>query len=501
MTAADPNKRGRRLARNFSWLSLQEGVTRLLGLATAIYLARVLSPGNYGALGLAMAVVGFATVFVRAGTASRGTRMTARDPDAVPEIYAEISSLRITVALAMITLLAVAAPRLSQALDISPLLIFLCSLLLLRPALTVMWLFQGLDRMHVSAVADMAEKTLTFIGLLLFVHGIGNDVMWAPVVELAAVLIVLAGLYRQLFRLYGRLRLRFKLSAWRETSREALPLSLASLLSSVYMNGGVLLLGWLANAESAALFLVAQKIMLTLITLLAISNSAAFPSISRLMVPAPAEALALSIRILRYFLVVTTPLFLLVAFHADFLVDLLFGQEYRGAAQTLIILLAAIPFMAAARNARMLLMAIPKPLSVLSARLAGASVLLALAFWLIPGKGTAGAAVALAAGEITSSLVMLAAVRRATGHLSIDFRSMSPLLAGLASAVAYFFLQAWPLAAGLAVAAAVYTALVFLLRGISVSEIRTMPGLFIPRAPESRPRAVHEDRTELNDDA
>ena len=103
-----------------------------------------------------------------------------------------------------------------------------------------------------------------------------------------------------------------------------------------------------------------------------------------------------------------------------------------------------------------------------------------MAFWLIPDKGTVGAALALAAGEITSSLLMLAAVYRATGDLPIDRLCLAPLLAGLVSAAAYVFLDSWPLAGRIAAAAAVYTALVFLLKGISMKEVRTMPGLFLP---------------------
>ncbi|MEE4292348.1 MAG: flippase [Xanthomonadales bacterium] len=470
----------RRLARNFSWLGLQELVIRLVGLATAIYLARVLSPASYGALGLALAVVSFASVFVRAGTGSRGTRMTARDPGAVPKIFADINSLRIVMALVMIGLLIVFAPALGDLLQVEPLLIILCAFLLLRPGLTVVWAFRGLDRMHVPALTDMAEKILVLIGLLLLVHGKGNDVLWAPVVELMAILVIVAILYHLLTRLYGPLRLRFDLNAWREISGEALPLSMASLLGSVYMSGGVLLLGWLADTESAALFLVAQKVMLTLLTLLGISTTAAFPSISRFLSHNKQEALDLAARILRYFLVVTTPLFLLVIFHARFLIELLFGSEYRDSAAALVILMTAIPFLAAAGGARMLLRAIPKPASILGARLLGAMVLLTTSLWFIPEHGTMGAAAALAAGEIVSSVLMLAAVRRATGGLPWCSRCLAPLLAGLASATVYIALGPWPLFARLLIAAVTYGLLVILLKGITTTELRSMPGLFLP---------------------
>jgi len=43
------------LARNFSWLTLKQLLTRIVGLVTTIYLARTLSVIAYGALGFALA--------------------------------------------------------------------------------------------------------------------------------------------------------------------------------------------------------------------------------------------------------------------------------------------------------------------------------------------------------------------------------------------------------------------------------------------------------------
>ena len=63
----------RRLTRNMSWLMLQEMAVRALGIATAIYLARVLTPTQYGQLGLALALVAILSKLVEAACA-RPTR-------------------------------------------------------------------------------------------------------------------------------------------------------------------------------------------------------------------------------------------------------------------------------------------------------------------------------------------------------------------------------------------------------------------------------------------
>ena len=147
----------RRMARNFSWLSLQEVFIRLVGLATAIYLARVLGAENYGQLGLALGIISFAAVVVRSGTGSRGTRMTARDPVTVPELYAQITGLRLISAIALIGSIAVFAPWLGDLFQVSPWLLILCSFLLLRPALSVVWAFRGPSRLSSSFLVGFSS--------------------------------------------------------------------------------------------------------------------------------------------------------------------------------------------------------------------------------------------------------------------------------------------------------------------------------------------------------
>jgi O-antigen/teichoic acid export membrane protein len=495
-----------RLARNFTWLTLQEVLIRLIGLATAIYLARTLSAADYGALGLALAIVSFAAVLVRAGTGSRATRLTARDPSAVPLIYAQVTGLRLASAALILTVLVGFSGVIAPAFSISPTLLILCSLLLLPPALTVGWAFRGLDDMRVTAVADIAEKALTLIALLWLVHGVGNDVLWAPAAEAAAGVLVISWMYRRLRRLYPSLRVQFRVRDWPEIAREALPISLASLLGTFYLNGGVLLLGWLANAGAAALFLVAQKVMMTLAVLLQVVNAAAFPSASRLVQEDLAAALRLVTQLLRYYLVMIVPLFLLVAFHAADVLRLLFGPAYADAAKVLVILLAALPFLVISNSLQLLLMALPRPTAVLTTRIAGAAVLLALGLLLIPRSGATGGALALAAGEGANALLLFLFVVRATGGVPWDLRCFAPLAAGAAAALAYAAVQTWPIFLKLPLAAVVYLGLVVLLAGVSFREIRAVPLLLLSVArgegsPQQRPqdawiKPAAEDRSE-----
>jgi PST family polysaccharide transporter len=462
------------LARNLSWLSLQELAIRLIGLATAIYLARTLAPADYGALGLAMALVNFADVVVRGGTGTRATRLIARDPDSVPQVHGQITGFRLGMATILIAVLVGFSGSIAPVFSLPKDLLVLCSILLLSSVFTTAWAFRGLDRMHVPAIADVVEKTLTFIGLLLLVHGVGRDLLWAPVIHLVAALTVLSWMYRKLKVSYPELRLRPRFSNWTEIAREALPFSFAGMLASVYQNGGVLLLGWLTTSASAAMFLVAQKIMLTLALLLQVINNAAFPTASRLVHQDMPAALLLAKRLLRYYLVSIVPAFLLVAFHAADLLSLIFGESYRDAAPVLVALLAALPFAAATSSLQLLMKAIPRPTAVLAARAGGATALLLLAVTLIPRIEALGAAIALAVGEGVGTLILLFFVRRETGGVPWDLRCIAPLTAGVATALLYALVAAWPIWLKLPLAATAYAGLALALHAVTVAEIHAL---------------------------
>lgn len=475
MSAGPVSDLTRRLTRNFFWLSVQEGMLRIIGLITAIYLARTLSPANYGSLGLALAVVGVVMVLVRAGSGSRATRLTARDPEAVPDIYAEITGLRIVAAAIGIIGLIAFSPWIARALSIPPTLLIVSTLLLVRPALTVVWAFRGLDRMDVTTAAKVADKVLALAGLLLLVRGSGDDYLWAPVVEAAAGLVMMVWVYRQLLRIYPHVRIEFRVRDWPEVSREALPLGLAALMGSLYLNGVVLLLGWFANPESAAAFLVAQKVMLTLALLLQVINRSAFPSASRLLLADMPGTLALTARLLRYYLVMVIPAILLVAFHADVVLQVLFGSAYADAGPVLLVMMGAVPFMAINQSLRLLLMALPRPMSVFATDLVSTSVMLSLCAVLIPRTGAVGAAAALVVTELAAMILLSVFVRRATGGLPWNTRCLAAFAAGAVAALVYAAAAAWTPAGRLAIAGLVYLVAALVLRAVTTSELRALP--------------------------
>jgi hypothetical protein len=91
--------------------------------------------------------------------------------------------------------------------------------------------------------------------------------------------------------------------------------------------------------------------------------------------------------------------------------------------------------------------------------------------------GAEGAAMALAAGEAVSTLLMFVFVRRATGGVPWDLQCTAPLAAGAAAAALYLVVAGWPIWLKLPLAAAVYAGLALVLRAMTLAEIRDLTRL------------------------
>jgi len=469
----------RRLARNVKWLSLKELMIRLIGLATAIYLARVLSPAAYGSLGLAIALIGVLGTLVQAGTGSRATRLTALDPGAIPRIYAETTGLRIAIVLLVLVALALSIPGLSSALSVPPGLLYLYAFVLLRPTFTVAWAFRGLDQMHITAMADVLEKALVFCALILLVRGQGNDLLWVPVFEAGAALLIVLLLRKRLGRLYAGLRISFRYRDWPEVSRESLPLGMAALLGSLYLHGAILLLGWMDTSTSAADFLVAQKLMLTMTLLLHVINSSAFPSVSRLLSSDTSQALDLVSSLLRFYLVLIIPVIFVLAIFSDQIIRLLFGSGYPDSGPVLIILLATLPFLAINQSLLLILRTVPKPKTVLFGQIMSTVVLLIAATVLIPRFGAGGAAAAVVAGEVAGMVLLYWLTTRAVGTLPLNASCFSPLVAGALASLVYLFTNDWSLLVKLSLTVITYALALWALKAVTRDELRSVPHIVI----------------------
>ena len=444
--------------RNAGFLAAGELLERGIGLAIAVLLARSLGVAGYGAVGVAVSTLAFLGIAIRVGTTPLGIREVARHPQpaAIAALYGRIAGLRLVLASALLVLLVFGLGPLARSLGVPPALLGLYALGLLPLALAASWVFLGLERMHVVALGSLLERAVVLAALWLLVRGPDPDLLRVPLVEVGAAALATLG-YLLLLRGRGLVLRPRPSRAGLGLLGEGVPVALAIALQTVYIQGDVMLLGWLSSTEAAGVFLASHKLVLTGSMVPTILQQAAFPATGRLLHRDRARAVALQSSILRGSLALVVPIGVLGSAAGPELLSLFYGAGFAEAAPVLRITLWTLPLVAIAGVQRALLLAAGASKPLLLGVATGCVAHVALALVLIPAAGAKGAAVACLLGEVlgVSTLVTLARLR--LGRSALSPRALAPLAAG-GLALLPLALPGVGLPARLALAAAVYGA-------------------------------------------
>jgi O-antigen/teichoic acid export membrane protein len=424
----------RRLLLNSIVLGSGRVVTMALGLGTVAVLMRHLGPSGFGEYTTVLTYLWFCSVIADAGLTTLLVREISREPARTQILLRSSFGFK---ALWTIATLAV-------ALGVSPLLPYsaparsgillaaggtLCMSLQAVPAA----FFQARLRMGPLTLGEVLAATVQF-GLVVWLTGrrIGlPTLLLAPAVGSLISLAVVSGLaWRCMAREEeessgepgrqhaagtegrdgGALSTDGGVALWPILAREAWPLGLAGMLTSVYARLDLMLLSVLATPTAVGLYGAAYRVIEVVLSLSSILMRTLFP-----MLAAVSEDRRALLRRFQWATeltwIVLMPLLLIVLFAADEIVVLAGGPGMRAAAAPLrVLMLATVATFADNLFAAVITVLGRQRFFVLTG--AGALVLnLALNLLLIPRYGTLGAAWATFATEAAAAIVLWAILR------------------------------------------------------------------------------------------
>ena len=474
--------RFQRVAKNAGWLAAGEFGSRALGLLTVLYLARVLGPDAYGAIGVATALFGFLTVLSYFGTAQQAIRSVARDPASIPEVFSTITGLRIvsTGTVALIVLLAAKPLSSLLGIPVSLLLLYLATL----PATVLLprWAFHGLDRMHVPASTEFVERGLILLLLVVFVGAGPGAIYRVPLIEAVVGLSIAIVLVSLLIGEHGKLTVRFDRRKWPPILREGSKISFARVLERVYLDGDAILLASMAGTAPAAVYVVGHKIALTAVSGAGIFHQSAFPMTLRISADDPGAAVDYQSTLMRYLnLLLALPVCVGIA-GAGPIVAFLYGDAYAEAASVLQVSLLAVPFTVLSQSLRRLLMATAGSQGLVGSAIAAVAVHVGTAIVLIPNHGAAGAAIGCVSGQIAGTVGLAYNVKRACGALPVAANHVVPWLgAGLGLAafggIGSMFSENWALVPAAVAGVATFAGVSVLLGAVRPEDLRRLRSL------------------------
>ncbi len=460
-----------RLLGNVGWLSVGELFNRAAGLFIALYLARVLGPKWYGIVGSAIAVYSCFAVLVQAGLEPAGIREISRNPTNAQAVFTQNSSLRLLLALVTFVTLLAASPFLAEALSVPWWLLVIYAGCFFPTALSATWVLRGLEEMRLVAIAIASQRVLIAIGIVLFIREPRADLPYVALIEVAVMVLISAWTIQRVRSIWGGLSHDLGLRYWQALMREALPIVGSRLLMLVYSNGDILLLGILTGPVTAGVFLVAQKLTITVWQLATVFLIASFPEVSRRVEKDKQAAISLQADVLRYLLVISIPFVVTAIIFAKPMVVFLFGQAYVQAAVVLTVLALCLPVSFAVGCLRQLLFAAACPGKAFTGYLFGTSVHIALAILWIPLAGPTGAALACFTGEVFVLLTLVFFVLR---QLQVSLwlpRAFSPIAAGVVLGLVISALLPANIFVLTIVGIIIYTALLFMFGSINKVEV------------------------------
>jgi PST family polysaccharide transporter len=271
------------------------------------------------------------------------------------------------------------------------------------------------------------------------------------------------------------LRPSFHVRDWAALSRPAIVLSLSSGLATIYLFTTQILTSLSAGAVQTGLFAASLRVFAVVASIPSLMVAAALPLLAR-AARDDTDRLHFALqRIFEVALIAGVGVSVVLVTGAGPIIHVVAGHRYAGAVQPLRIEGAAalgtclIPVWSAG------LLALHRHTAMLLCNVIVVSLTVALTLSLAPTLGANGSALATVAGELTAAACLLVALTRANRRLLPDGARVVPRVALAAAPAFAVMLVHLPGLVQLALAAAVYTAIIVLSRALPREILELLP--------------------------
>lgn len=420
-----------RVAQNAAVLYAVHIAGLFLPLILVPYLARVLRPEGWGLVVFAQSFAAWLALVLEYGFYLSATRLIARvrdDPRRVAEVVADVQGARVL----LVAFLLVAGALSYVAVPIfrsNPEYLVFAWLFAVAQGLNPSWYFQGVERMQLPAVLEIAGKAAATVGVFVLVKGPQDG--WAVLALQAGggfawVAVSSWMIYREVPFIRPTLR------GAREMLRSSAGLFVFRSATGMYLQANSFILGLVSTAQAVAFFGGAEKIIRAAIGLIQPVTQALYPRISHLAASDHRRAHAL----VRLSLLLVGGLGILLGLvalaAAPVLVRLILGPGYEAAIPVLRVL-ALLPPLIAVGTVLGIQWALPVGLDrpFYSFVIAAGLLNVGMAVLLAPRLGALGMAISVVLADlVVASGLLWLAVRQGDGLLRRrGFRSVRRMFA------------------------------------------------------------------------
>jgi O-antigen/teichoic acid export membrane protein len=426
---------------NFASLVVGHTLYKITGLATLVVVARYLGDAEFGKFMIALVAVQLADTISDLGISQAIVRQAAGRPQQLAADLAAVMPLKVVLAgLSVVVALAFVIASGADALLIEMTFYFAIAQAIGSLTLLLRAAFQSFERMEFEAFSVTLEGWIRLGAVIFAVAGSYGLVGIAKVLALSSLIVFLATGIVVLHR-FTRPRLA---SGWSHRAAGllsmGLPISLVWLAVGADQRINTLLLARLDGESSAGAFGAAFRLVEPTLIIPSMLIVALFPVAARHDREGLRTMQLLLTSSQKMLLAMSLPIATAIWVAAPLVVTLVFGSATQGVVVPLQILAPAVVLLFARLGLTQMLLAVGRWREALVSQLVGILANLALALWLIPTQGAAGAAWAVLGGELAAVIAGAFALRADLGRSSISELARPLLVALPAAAVGAAFI-------------------------------------------------------------
>jgi PST family polysaccharide transporter len=320
-----------RIIKNIGFLSVSQAANYVLPLVTIPYITRVVGPENYGLVEFGTTVMLYFSAMVIYGFSFTATRKIASHPEQpkrVASIFATVLYTRLLlfiVVSALFILLLFSVPTFAE----NQQLLLYAFPVVLGWALYPEFLFQGLQKLSVIALANLAIKVLAAILIFVLLREKADYYLVVGINAFAQIVVALGTLFYAFKVLPKAPFPKPKFRLIKAYLRSGWYIFLSHFFTRIYTFGSIIFLGFLLTEKELGLFAAAMKLVIVgqsfLFTPL---GGALFPYFANLYKQSTQAYRKAHAKFMRIMLLATVLASLIVALFPTFWVQLVFGEDY-----------------------------------------------------------------------------------------------------------------------------------------------------------------------------
>ncbi len=456
-------------ARNIARNTIVQFTGKIIGSILAVFtlaiILRYLGQTGFGKYTTIITYTSIFSIMADLGLYLIVTREISKPGANEEKLLSNAFTIKLTAAIIILVLACLVSPLLYSGIIIYGIIIAAFSFIFVLLNQVLIGLFQKYFDMSSVAIGEVVGRIIWLIGAYIIAK-FDMGLLWllftVVLSNLANFLIVFIS-----SRKYVKIKLAYDKILWKKIIKMTAPLAFSVIFNLIYFKIATIFLSIMKEESDVGIYGAPFKVLESLIAFAAIFAGLLLPLLSRYYKEDKDKFLNIFKKGINVLIIFVIPMCIGTIYFAQEIMALAGGDEFRGSAEVLKILIFAVGAIFFSHVFGNTAIACHQQKKIMWIYMSVALLSVILNLILIPKYSYFGASIAVTASEISVALAILILIY-IKAHVAIDFKTLSKSIVSAGGMlVILYVLPPWYFLINACLASVVYFALLFLLKGFS----------------------------------